>query len=130
MTESIPQSLLPMINGNPSQAMEIAKQIIGGKLPVEHRQLAAIAKDPQNSKWSRIAAIYALGFLADKEFVDDLRKLLADRDTDPDIRSHAAEALGNIRDRGSIILLRNVLRTRPTGPLLESCNYALNEMDA
>jgi HEAT repeat protein len=128
MNDALPLSLAPMMSGDPSIAMETAKQIIGGQITVEHARLAEMASNDKNPKWTRIAAIYALGFLGDRALAPKIRKILADKETDPDIRGHAAEALGNIKDKASIKLLRDVLQNQPTAVLRVSCNYALSEM--
>ena|ERR1700734_4086067 len=130
MNDVLPLSLSPLMSGDPDAAMEVAKQIIGGQLPVDHRLLVKIATDEAKPKWTRIAAIYALGFLGDKTAAPEMREMLGNSEIDVDIRSHAAEALGNIRDRSSIKVLKSVLRRSPPGPLEESCNYALSEMGA
>ena len=130
MSDHIPASLSPMISGDPVEAMEIAKQIVGGDIPVAPRVLGPIAADGQQPKWTRIAAIYALGFLGNRNFLPELRAILSDAKIDGEIRSYAAEALGNIKDKDSINLLRDVIINHAAGELLESCNYALNEMDA
>jgi HEAT repeat protein len=55
---------------------------------------------------------------------------LSDETNDPGVRAHAAEALGNLHDRDSIGLLRDVLGHRPPPEIVESCSYALHELGA
>src|SRR6266581_1332568 len=94
----IPAALRPLF-GDPSDAMELAKKIIGGKLKVNHDILLYIGSVKDNPKWARIASIYALGFIGKDEFAPQLRAILSDPGEDTEVRGHAAEALGNIRDR-------------------------------
>jgi|ERR1700733_3860632 HEAT repeat protein len=130
MSDHIPASLSRMMGGDPIEAMEIAKQIVGGDIPVVPRVLGQIAANGLQPKWTRIAAIYSLGFLGNRNFLPELRDILSDNKIDDEIRSYAAEALGNIGDEDSVSILRDVLRSHPTGELLASCNYALNELNA
>jgi HEAT repeat protein len=127
---SIPPQLLTLLQGSPAVAMEVAKAIIGDKIKVDHNLLADIAADKSIPKWSRIAAIYALGFVAGDGFTVSLRKILADDTDDAIVRGHAAEALGNLQDRASISLLRDILGHKPPPELSESCSYALQELAA
>ena len=127
---SIPQSLSRLIQGDPATSMEVAKRIIGGDIRVDQNFLAQIATDKSIRKWPRIAAIYALGFVGEDKFADTIRRILADSTDDVLVRSHAAEALGNLRDKGAVPLLQNVLRYEPPPELSESCSYALNETAA
>jgi HEAT repeat protein len=127
---SIPQSLSRLIQGDPATSMEIAKRIIGGDIRIDHNLLAQIATDKSIRKWPRIAAIYALGFVGEDKFVDTIRKILADATDDVLVRSHVAEALGNLRDKCAVPLLQDVLNYEPPPELSESCSYALNELGA
>ncbi len=126
----IPESLYRLIEGDPATSMEVAKRIIGDDVRIDHNLLAQIATDKSIRKWSRIAAIYALGFVGEDKFADTIRKILADATDDVLVRSHAAEALGNLRDKASVPLLQNVLRYGPPPDLSESCSYALSELGA
>jgi HEAT repeat protein len=74
--------------------------------------------------------MYTLGFLGDKKFSPVLRHILSDSSNDLDIRSYAAEALGNIGDQDSAMLLKKILRDAPPAALRESCEYALEELEA
>jgi HEAT repeat protein len=117
-----------VFSDDPATAMEMAKAIIGGRVHVGYDALAQEASDNAASKWPRIAAIYALGFLADPRISPILREILSDNRLDSDVRAHAAEALGNIGDRDSIMLLKDILGNSPTSELRESCEYALGEL--
>jgi HEAT repeat protein len=119
-----------LFSDDPVESMETAKKIIGGRLKASFDILAATARDKGRQKWPRIAAIYTLGFVGGDRASAPLRKLLVDPDEDAEVRSHAAEALGNIADRGAIKLLRELLARSPQPKLRESCEYALSELDA
>jgi len=117
-----------LFNDDPIESMETAKKIIGGYMKVDSAELAEIAQDNNIKKWSRIAAIYALGFLGEEKFAPILRNILADVTNGVDIRSHAAEALGNIGDRDAAMLLKDILGHAANLALRESCQYALEEL--
>ena len=120
---------MPLFSDDP-ESMETAKQIIGGHLEVAPAELLKIAQDKNAGKWPRIAAMYTLGFLGDKTCSPALRHILSDSSNDLDIRTYAAEALGNIGDQESATLLKKVLRDAPPAALRESCEYALEELEA
>src|SRR5271167_4641241 len=118
---------MPLLFSDDPESMETAKKIIGGHVEANPAELSRIAQDKNVGKWPRIAAMYTLGFLGDKKFSPILRYILADSSNDLDIRSYAAEALGNIGDQDAAMLLKNVLRDAPPAALRESCEYALEE---
>ena len=91
---STPKSLWPLFR-DPVEAMEFAKQIIAGKQDTDEQALLEIALLKTNPKWTRIAAIYALGFVGSRDgSVPRLRCIL--QDDDPHVRDHAREALFTI----------------------------------
>jgi len=122
-------ALEPIIRGDPIEAMETAKQIIGHKLEVDPTLLESISLDPLANEWSRISAIYALGFIGDKSIVPSLVRVLSDPNEFLEIRTHAAEALGNIGDPMAIPLLINILDKSESPQLRKWCKYALREID-
>ena len=133
MTERPPskrQFLAQVLTGSPADCMEVAKKIIGRQIPANLGMLAKIGQDKSLGIWQRIAAIYALGFLGEWEFTKTLGDILADPTDDLAVRSHAAEALGNLGDRHMADLLRDVLSRKPPKELRESCKYALGELGA
>jgi len=133
MTEKAPskrQFLLHMLTGSPGDCMEAAKKMIGGQIPTDHRTLAKIGRDKSLEVWPRIAAIYALGLLGERKFADALGNIVADRTDDLAVRSHAAEALGNLGNKDITGVLRDVLRGKPPKELREACTYALGELRA
>ena len=121
---------MPLLFSDDPESMETAKKIIGGQMEAEPAELARIAQDEEVGKWPRIAAMYTLGFLGDRNFSPVLRRILADSNNDLDVRSYAAEALGNIGDQDAAMLLKKVLRDAPPAALRKSCQYALEELDA
>jgi HEAT repeat protein len=121
---------MPLLFSDDPESMETAKKIIGGHLEAEPAELVRIAEGKDVGKWPRIAAMYTLGFLGNTKFAPVLSKILADSSNDLDIRSYAAEALGNIGDPEAATLLKRVLRDAPPAALRESCQYALEELDA
>jgi HEAT repeat protein len=118
-----------LLHGDPVEAMETAKQIIGGKLVVDSAGLAAILLDRKSRKWARIAAIYSLGFLGERSTIPTLTSILSDRSEPISIRAHAAEALGNIGDAEAVPALAQVLQDEVSPSLRRSSIYALEEID-
>ncbi len=123
------QSLEPLVRGDPVEAMEAAKQIIGGKFAADPASLEAILLDRKSRKWARIAAIYSLGFLGERSVVPPLTTILSDRGEPVSIRAHAAEALGNIGDAAAVPALAQVLQEEVSPSLRRSSLYALEEID-
>jgi HEAT repeat protein len=120
-----------LLSDDPVESMETAKKIIGGDAALDNISLSKIAEDKSVGKWPRISAIYALGFAPGaSDYASTFRRILSDEREDPDIRSHAAEALGTIGDREAVILLKDVLGHAPQQALRESCEYALEELAA
>ena len=119
-----------MLSGSPADCMEVAKKIIGRQIPVNNVTLAKIAQDKSLSIWQRKAAIYSLGFLGEAKCAQILGDVVSDLTEDLSVRSHAAEALGNIGEKRMVGLLKNILALKPPEELQESCRYALDELDA
>src|ERR1700693_2154338 len=120
-----------LLSDDPVESMETAKKIIGGTAALDNVSLSKIAGDKDIGKWPRIAAIYALGFAPGAgDYAPTFRRILSDEKEDPEIRSHAAEALGTIGDREAVVILKAVLGHAPPEPLRESCEYALEELAA
>lgn len=117
------------ISDDPAECMEWAKQVVGGNAPYDEAALVTLVRDKASNKWPRIAAIYALGLLGSDAVSPPIRAILADPAEDETVRSHAAEALGNLGDRDAVRLLRDVLGSDPGPPLRESCEYALSELE-
>jgi HEAT repeat protein len=121
---------MSLLSKDPIESMETAKKIISGKIKANPTELVTIASDGNIPVWSRISAIYAMGLLADKKFAPALRKILSNTGNGDDIRSHAAEAIGNIGDHKAAKLLRDIISAQPGQALRESCEYALDEIDS
>lgn len=128
MHAAVPQSLEPMLKGTPADSMEIAKQIIGDRIHVDHALLAQLGEDKSIGRWPRIAAIYALGLVGEPEFAAALRHVLSDTTDDVKVREHAAEALGNLGDRDALGLLQHVMAAAKSPKLRRSCEYAIREL--
>lgn len=117
------------MRSDPVEAMEVAKQIIGKKVAVDPGSLEAILSDRKSLKWSRIAAIYSLGFLAEDSAVPALLQILLDHKEPIGVRAHAAEALGNIGEKTRAVpALGEILRCESSPSLQKSCTYALEEI--
>jgi HEAT repeat protein len=114
---------------DPIQCMEWAKQIVGGKAPYDEPTLLMLAQNSASGEWPRIAALYVLGLVGSRDVCPLIRNLLADPGESEAVRSHAAEALGNLGDRESVGLLHDILQAEPGLPLRESCEYALGEIE-
>jgi len=123
----IPPELLPLF-GNAVDAMETAKAIVGNRIRVDPAILADIGADKSLERWSRIAAIYVLGLLGKVRYSPMLRGILGDEAEDATIRGHAAEALGNLRDKRSAVVLQRMLSVEAAPELRESLSYALQEL--
>jgi HEAT repeat protein len=123
------RSLEPLLRGDPVEAMEAAKQIIGKRLAVDAASLEAILSDKKSRKWSRIAAIYSLGFLGERSAVPSLLKILSDDKEPVAVRAHAAEALGNIGDTAAVPAVAGILRHETSPSLRKSCAYSLEEIN-
>jgi len=128
MRAAMPAPLERMLKGSPTDSMEVAKEIVGDKVHVDHALLAQLSRDKHLGRWPRIAAIYALGLVGERELAGVLRDVLSDRTEDLKVREHAAEALGNIGDRDSLSLLHDVLASERSAKLRHSCKYAIREL--
>jgi hypothetical protein len=110
--------------------MEAAKVVIGKHATELSRDLMKVAAAKVLGDWNRISAIYALGFLLPIGNSDEIVSILLDETNSPEIRSHAAEAIGNIRDSGAIPGIKAAMHNGVPKSVVESCEYALLEMDA
>jgi len=117
-----------MLSGRPDDAMEAAKRIVTRKAQIDPALLAEIASNRTYKKWSRIAAIYALGFADYKRFGQTPLRVLSNRSEDSALRDHAAEALGNMREPRATATLGKVLMAKENPRIKRSCIYALSEI--
>jgi HEAT repeat protein len=120
--------LLKLISSDAADAMESAKQLIGGKATIDPVLLTEIALSPNYRKWSRIGAIYSLGFLGSGSELGALIRILENRRESSDLRGHAAESLGNLRHKEATDPLRRVLMSNESADLKKWCIYALKEI--
>jgi HEAT repeat protein len=120
--------LMRMLTGDPVEAMESAKEIIGLGTRVDPMLLKDIASNKIYKKWSRIAAVYALGFLAHKASAPALIRILQDQRENAQLRGHAAEALGNMRDPRAVLALGKILSADEHTSIKKWCVYALSEI--
>jgi HEAT repeat protein len=122
------RSLALMLGGDPIQAMESAKNVIGGKVNINPFLLAEIASNKMYKRWSRIAAIYALGFVNHKPSAQELIRILGSRDEDSQLKDHAAEALGNMNEPRATAVLGRTLMAEESPNVKRSCIYALSQI--
>jgi hypothetical protein len=122
------RGLMRILTGDPVDAMESAKKIVGGTLSVDVSILVEIVRNRQYRSWSRIAAIYALGFLNEPSCARILISVMGSRDESSEVRSHAAEALGNMRASRAVPALAKILLGNEKTPLKKWCIYALSEI--
>lgn len=123
--------LTRMLTGDPVESMESAKGMIGMPAAGLHKVLVDVIPDKRYSKWSRIAAIYVLGFSGKRTYTPILIRILNDATEPSQIRDHAAEALGNLRSRQAVDALEKALRSKNIRPSIKrSILYALSEIQA
>src|SRR6266478_5749518 len=114
--------LVHIADRKPDEAMESAKRLVGfSRDEATTVMLAEIASSRQFGKWARTAAIYALGFLGKRRDAAVLMRVLADVRESPHLRSHAAEALGNIGAHGALSLLKKTILHRDSLIVKKSC---------
>ena len=120
--------LMRLLTGDPVEAMEAAKNIIGGKNGPAPVLLLEVAQDEKYKKWSRIGAVYALGFLGFKPSVPGLIRILEESREPLSLRCHAAEALGNAQDSRAVATIEQVLMRDEPASLKKWCIYALSQI--
>src|SRR5579864_3416742 len=99
LTLDIARLLIRMLGDDPVEAMESAKMLImaAPKTRAIAILLSEIASSRMFDKWSRTAAIYALGHIGDRRTSSVLIKVLRDANESVRLKEHAAEALGNLK---------------------------------
>lgn len=120
--------LLQLLTGDPIEAMEAAKNIIGLRGVVAPELLLEIARNRVYKRWSRTGAVYALGFIRYKPSVTVLADILENPDEVLDLRCHAAESLGNLQYSQSISSLERILKSDEPKSLKRWCIYALSQI--
>ncbi len=121
--------LMSILTGDPLDAMEAAKKIVNGAIKVDPDLLLLIVDNHQYKTWSRIAAIYALGFLNHPSSARSLIGIVGNTKEPSQVRSHAAESLGNMRAHSAIPTLARILSRRERASLKKWCVYALGEIN-
>jgi HEAT repeat protein len=117
-----------ILRGDPTEAIEAAKRIILDD-SVSPDVLAGIAADKDRKIWSRVAAIYALGFIDDASISGAaLVGILADRNEPEECRSHAAEALGHVKHKQAVPTMEAILASDDPPDVKSWCTYALTEI--
>jgi HEAT repeat protein len=122
--------LVEMLTGDPERAMESAKKLIGMVSKLDPKILATIAEDKAFKKWARIGSIYVLGLSGYPVALKVLLRVLLNKKENLHIRTHAAEALGNLQDRRAVVGLARVLTMRVPLSLKRNCVFALTEIDS
>jgi hypothetical protein len=124
--------MMDILTGKRELAMEAAKQMISIPAEVEPNALSKIVKDSEYKVWSKVAACYVLGFIPVSDTSQHqivLRDAVADRSRKIAIRTHAAEALGVLKDEESWKLLRErLLDPTESRSVRYWCIYALSEL--
>jgi hypothetical protein len=86
-----------ILTGDPVEAMEAAKRLISKNERRQIDRLMSIAAHRHNPLWSRIAAIYTLGFIDEAAVsLNTLRSLAYDRTEHALVIEHAREAMDNL----------------------------------
>src|SRR4051812_4133996 len=114
--------------GSPEDSMEAAKWLIGHWERSYSPILRSIALEKRAKPWSRIAATYTLGLSGDRGTTDALIEILLDTHNSVVLRSHAAEALGNLRAIRAKSSVYRCLRSTKNAILTRSLKYALQEL--
>jgi HEAT repeat protein len=129
-TSSLHQTrlLMLLLTGDPVEAMEAAKKIIGRSGTVAPVLLLEVVQNEKYKTWSRIGAVYALGFLGYRPSVPHLIRILEESREPFTLRCHAAEALGNTQDPRAISAIERVLMRREPPSLKKWCIYALSQI--
>jgi hypothetical protein len=120
--------LMRLLTGDPIEAMEAAKEIIGGKGVLSPTLILEVAKSEKYRIWSRVGAVYALGFLGFRPSVPSLMRVLQNSREPLSLRCHAAEALGNMQDAKAIAVIEEVMARGEPGSLKKWCIYALSQI--
>jgi hypothetical protein len=117
-----------LLTGDPVEAIEAAKKIIVRSGTLAPVLLLEVAQNEKYKMWSRIAAVYALGFLGVKLSVPRLIHILEESREPLTLRCHTAEALGNVQDPRAVAVLERVLMRKEPPSLKKWCIYALSQI--
>ncbi len=124
--------VMELLTGDKLRSLEAAKRLVADSSRVDSELLAKVVADPGYKPWSKVASAYVLGFIP----IDSasrhqlvLRAALADDKASVRLRTHAAEALGNLKDAGSAALLGSrLMDEKESTSVRKWCIYALAEV--
>ena len=125
-----PVDVAEIVRGDPIEAMEAAKRLVRSASDQDNPEpLLYVARNRTNAMWARIAAIYALGLISRARGAQSaLAEILVDDKEPAEIRSYAAEALGNMRASNYEGALRHVLNSAASAEVIKYCRYALGQI--
>jgi hypothetical protein len=90
-----------ILGSDPVEVMEAAKRLVDQHNPRHVETLVLIASTKTPRLWSRIAALWTLGFIDDDGIsVPDLQRIAEDDSEPAEIKDHALEALETMRMLG------------------------------
>ncbi len=122
-------ALLKLFLEDPRQKMEGAKKLIALSKGVDEVLLLRLATNRGYDDWTRTAAMYALGFVGGRQSVTKLITILDTPDESHQVKSHAAEALGNLRSKKAVQALERLLQDPgAAADVKRSAVYALSEV--
>ena len=112
--EAVAALVAAAAEGDPRLAWAASSALIAIQSRRASRGLARIAAKAENLA-QREAAVYALGFLADRRGIRPLRRILSDPRTEESLRELAAEALSTLRGRDDepVVSAERVTATAP-----------------
>jgi HEAT repeat protein len=113
--------------GNPGETIEAAKFLISRPNFKEFWLLERVLLEKSAAPWTRISAAYALGLSKRRRSARALILVLRDRANSNRLRSHAAEALGNLNAKAALQTFAEIIPTS-RGALRKSIIYSLNEI--
>lgn len=127
MSEKSIVAIAAICLGEPREAMEAAKYLISKPDMDYSTSLEMILANKKAKPWSRIASSYVLGLSNRKKSVGVLIDVLSDRTNSIQLRSHAAEALGNLRAPSAVSTLEAMAKSS-NATLKRNCIYALQQI--
>lgn len=121
--------LLEIAGAGPVEAIEAAKRMIRSRPDrLAADLLVDIAGNTSYRPWSRIAAVYTLGLLDHEPSVRILVRILQDAKESVKLRTHAAEALGNLGKQRALPALHKILMSDENLVLRKWCIYAVSQI--
>ena len=120
--------LVEILLGVKREAMGSAKRLIVSRAAFVPSFLAAVVSERRAALSARVAAAYAFGFIGGWASARPLLGVLRDASESADLRSHVAEALGNIADSRALEPLGDTLLSENPPSLKLWCIYAITEI--